>query len=185
MAMAQAFKVVICGDSGAGKTSIVHRYCFNCFTPQLMATMAADFVSHSIRLPDGEVTLHIWDTAGQEQYRAIGPLFYRSAALAIIVYPVVSDRPLDCARTWIDRMHSAEARAKIVVFGNKIDLARQPPEEVADWCAENEIPHFFCSALTGAGLKDGFQGAAAILQALRPPSRLSVLPATPPPTQCC
>jgi small GTP-binding protein len=180
------FKVVFCGDSAVGKTSIVHKRCFNCFTPQMMPTMGADFVSHVVRVPDGEVALSIWDTAGQEQYQAIGPLFYRSAALAFVVYAATDDRPLEKVQIWIDRMHSAEARAKIVAFGNKIDLVGRPTAEVADWCAGHQIPHFFCSALTGTGIRDGFQGAAAILLAARPPRRAAVLlqPAPPEPG-CC
>jgi small GTP-binding protein len=183
MANQGVFKVVLCGDSAVGKTSIVHRYCFNSFTPQMMATMGADFVSHP--LADGDVTLHIWDTAGQEQYQAIGPLFYRGAALAVVVYAVTDDHPLDSVQAWIDRMHNAEANAKIAVFGNKVDLVGQATTEVAEWCAGHQIAHFFCSAQTGTGLRDGFQGIAAILQASRPPPPPPpVLPQAPKPL-CC
>jgi signal recognition particle receptor subunit beta len=137
----------------------------------MLATMGADFVSHAVRVPNGEVTLHIWDTAGQEQYQAIGPLFYRGAALAFVVYAVTDEDPLSGVQGWVDRMHSAEAAAKIVVLGNKVDLVGEPAADVAEWCGGHQIPHCFCSALTGAGLRDGFQRAATILIGTRPPRR--------------
>jgi small GTP-binding protein len=185
MSLPSAFKIVFCGDSAVGKTSIVHRYCFNSFTHQMMATMGADFVSQRVRVSDGEVTLQIWDTAGQEQYHAIGPLFYRGAALAVVVYAVSDDRPLDTVLGWIDRMHDAEAMAKIVVFGNKVDLVPHPTTEVMEWCGGHQIQHFFCSARTGDGLKEAFQGVATVLCAGRPPPRLGELPPVEPASGCC
>jgi small GTP-binding protein len=146
--------------------------------------MGADFISQTVPLSDGAIPLHIWDTAGQEQYQAIGPLFYRSAAVAVVVYAVVDDRPLDSVNAWIEKMRNTEANVKIVVFGNKVDLVGRPNTEVADWCQTHQTPHFFCSALTGDGVKDGFIGVAEILRAQRPrpPVRLSL---SEPRSTCC
>jgi small GTP-binding protein len=179
------FKVVICGNSAVGKTSIVQRYCFNHFQQLALPTMGADFVSHSVRLPTGEVKLHIWDTAGQEQYQAIGPLFYRGAAMAFVVYAVTDDDALIDVQSWIDRIHAAEPSAKIVVFANKVDLVGHTPEDVAEWCELHQIPHFFCSAMTGTGIHDGFQRAATILRAARPASSRVVLLQPPHERSCC
>jgi small GTP-binding protein len=186
MSHEQRFKVVFCGNSAVGKTSIVQRYCFNSFTEQMIPTMGADFVSHSIHLPEGEITFQIWDTAGQEQYQAIGPLFYRDATLAFVVYSVTEVSPLNDVQNWITRMHAAEANAKIVVFGNKIDLVGNANDTVEEWCTDHQIPHFFCSALGGTGLQDGFQRAATMLLATRPAAdRLTLSPPRPPTSHCC
>jgi small GTP-binding protein len=163
-----AFKVVFCGNSSVGKTSIIQRCCFNCFTPNMIPTMGADFMPHTLQLPDAQVKLHIWDTAGQEEYQAIGPLFFRSALLAFVVYDVTAESPLEDTKMWIDRMHSIEPGIPIIVFGNKTDLVGSVTMKVGDWCAENGIAHFFCSALSGSGIQDGFIRAAEILGASHP-----------------
>jgi small GTP-binding protein len=123
---------------------------------------------HTVELPDAQVKLHIWDTAGQEQYQAIGPLFFRSALLAFVVYDVTTESTLEDTKRWIDRMHSIEPGIPIVVFGNKTDLVGSVTKKVAEWCAEKEIVHFFCSALSGSGIQDGFIRAAEILSASHP-----------------
>jgi small GTP-binding protein len=163
-----AFKVVVCGNSSVGKTSIVQRFCFNCFTAHTVPTLGADFMSRRVELPAGAVTLQIWDTAGQEQYQAIGALFFRSSSVAFIVYDVTSEGPLDEVRAWTGKMRSAEPEALIVVFGNKADLVGTATRDVANWCRREGIEHFFCSALSGSGIEEGFTRAAELLRAANP-----------------
>jgi small GTP-binding protein len=181
----QAFKVVLCGSSFVGKTSIVHRYCYGRFDAQMAPTMGADFISESVQLPDGEVKLQIWDTAGQEQYQAIGALFFRSASLAFVVYDVTTELPLQEVRKWMERMHDIEKEAVIVVFGNKIDLVGEVKNGVAEWCAEHDTAHFFCSALTGVGIEDGFIHAAMVLKKQCPMEQASALIIQGPPERPC
>jgi small GTP-binding protein len=182
----QAFKVVLCGTSFVGKTSILQRYCYGCFNPTMPPTMGADFVAHTVHCASGEVKLHIWDTAGQEHYQAICSLFFRSSSLAFVVYDVTTEKPLPDVQRWIDRVRDTEKNAIIVVFGNKIDLVDEFEQDVAEWCREQEIGHFFCSALTGDGIDDGFLHAAALLRQLWPvePGSLMIV-AMPTTRRCC
>ena len=83
-------KVVLIGESGVGKTSIISRYITNTFKSQLMSTPGANFVTKNIILEDENqsIKFEIWDTAGQERYRALAKVFYKNAAVCVLVYDI-------------------------------------------------------------------------------------------------
>jgi small GTP-binding protein len=181
----QEFKVVLCGNSFVGKTSIVQRYCYGCFSSVTPPTLGGDLVEHVLQSATGNLKLDIWDTAGQEQYQAIGSIFFHSAALAFVVYDVTTEEPLSIVKKWITQIHEKESSAIIVVFGNKTDLVENPQPEVAEWCAEQGLKHFFCSALSGTGIVEGFAHAAEVLRDRLPPQPSSELVPDAPRQWCC
>jgi small GTP-binding protein len=75
-------KVVLLGNSQVGKTCIITRLVSGKFSESL-STIGAAFQTHMLATPTGSVTLQIWDTAGQEQYRSLSPMYYRAAQVAI------------------------------------------------------------------------------------------------------
>jgi len=83
-------KVVLIGESGVGKTSIINRYISNAFSNVLTATPGASFTSKTLFLKDynQSIKFEIWDTAGQEKYRALAKVFYKTAAVCILVYDI-------------------------------------------------------------------------------------------------
>ena len=83
-------KVVLLGESGVGKTSIISRYTSNIFKSQLMSTPGANFVTKSIIMEDQNqsIKFEIWDTAGQERYRSLAKVFYKNAAVCVLVYDI-------------------------------------------------------------------------------------------------
>ena len=83
-------KVVLIGESGVGKTSIISRYITNTFKSQLMSTPGANFVTKNVIMEDDDQTIkfEIWDTAGQERYRALAKVFYKNAAVCVLVYDI-------------------------------------------------------------------------------------------------
>ena len=83
-------KVVLIGESGVGKTSIISRYISNTFSSVLMATPGANFTTKTVFLKDEQqsIKFEIWDTAGQEKYRALAKVFYKNAAVCILVYDI-------------------------------------------------------------------------------------------------
>ena len=161
------FKVVLCGNAQAGKTSILQRYCTGRFDQYTNPTVGADFISQTVYNGDRELKMHIWDTAGQEQYQAICTLYFRSTVLAIIVYAVTSPKPLEETVKWIDRMRNAEKDVVIVVFGNKIDLDENPTDEVLNWCNQHDVHHFFVSALTGENIQTAFEYIIQVLSTMQ------------------
>nr|ACF81381.1 unknown [Zea mays] len=85
-------KVIVLGDSGVGKTSLMNQYVHKKFSQQYKATIGADFVTKEVLIEDRLVTLQIWDTAGQERFQSLGVAFYRGADCCVLVYDVNSNR---------------------------------------------------------------------------------------------
>ena len=83
-------KVVLIGESGVGKTSTISRYINNTFKSQLMSTPGANFVTKNVIMEDDNqsIKFEIWDTAGQERYRALAKVFYKNAAVCVLVYDI-------------------------------------------------------------------------------------------------
>ena len=83
-------KVVLIGESGVGKTSIINRYISNTFSNVLTATPGASFTSKTLFLKEynQSIKFEIWDPAGQEKYRALAKVFYKTAAVCILVYDI-------------------------------------------------------------------------------------------------
>ena len=83
-------KVVLLGESGVGKTSIISRYTTNTFSSILMSTTGASFATKTMMLEDENqsVKFEIWDTAGQERYRALAKVFYKNASVCVLVYDI-------------------------------------------------------------------------------------------------
>ena len=96
-------KVIILGDSGVGKTSLMNQFVNKKFSNQYKATIGADFLTKEVMVDDRLVTMQIWDTAGQERFQSLGVAFYRGADSCVLVL---------CARTQRARRARALARPK-------------------------------------------------------------------------
>lgn len=134
----KSLKIVILGDSGVGKTSVMNRYSTGKFTGQYKATIGADFVSReNVVVTDlyGQrhlVTLQIWDTAGQERFQSLGVGFYRGADACLLVYDITDPHSLDSLDHWrkefldqvgggVHGLGDASTQFPFVVLGNKMD----------------------------------------------------------------
>jgi len=120
-------KMVLLGDTNVGKSSIVARLVKNEFAEfSCNPTIGASFSTHSVNLVDRVVTFEIWDTAGQEYYRSLTPLYYRGAHVAIIVYDITSEKSFTNARSWVDELQtSAGSQVVIGLAGNKVDMEEE------------------------------------------------------------
>ena len=83
-------KVVLIGESGVGKTSIISRYMTDTFSTTLGSTPGANFTTKTVLLKNENqsIKFEIWDTAGQEKFRSLTKVFYKSAAICILVYEI-------------------------------------------------------------------------------------------------
>ena len=95
-------KVVLIGESGVGKTSIITRYTRNQFKSQLMATSGANLVTKNVIMEDENqsIKFEIWDTAGQEKFRALAKVFYKNAAVCILVYDITRKSSFDALKNF-------------------------------------------------------------------------------------
>jgi len=120
-------KVIILGDSGVGKTSLMNQYVNKKFTNQYKATIGADFLTKEVMIDDKMVTLQIWDTAGQERFQSLGVAFYRGADCCVLVYDLTVPKTFESMESWReDFLVQASPRDPdnfpFVVIGNKADL---------------------------------------------------------------
>ena len=100
-------KVVLLGESGLGKTSIISKYTQNIFKSQRLPTTGANFVTKRIILEDENksINFEIWDTAGQEQYRSLAKVFYRNSDVCILVYDITRKASFDELKNhWVDEV---------------------------------------------------------------------------------
>ena len=93
-------KVVLIGESGVGKTSIITRYITNEFKSKIMATSGANYITKYIILEDENqsIKFDIWDTAGQEKFRALAKVFYKNAAICVLVYDITRKSSFDALK---------------------------------------------------------------------------------------
>ena len=100
-------KVVLIGESGVGKTSIIARYTQNSFKSQQLPTTGANFVSKIIILEDENksIKFELWDTAGQERYRSLAKVFYKNAAVCVLVYDITRKSSFDELKNfWVNEI---------------------------------------------------------------------------------
>ena len=102
-------KVVLIGESGVGKTSIINRYISNSFSSVLTATPGASFTTKTVLFQEynQSIKFEIWDTAGQEKYRALAKVFYKNATVCILVYDICQKKSFEeLKKYWINEIKS-------------------------------------------------------------------------------
>ena len=89
----QSIKVVLVGESGTGKTSIIQKYCNDVFTEDTNTTLGCANETKVIHLSNKkQIKLNIWDTAGQEAFRSINKIFYKDAQIVVLVYDITNQK---------------------------------------------------------------------------------------------
>jgi len=161
-------KVIILGDSGVGKTSLINQYVNKKFSGQYKATIGADFSTKEVSIDDRVVTMQIWDTAGQERFQSLGVAFYRGADCCVLVFDVSVPQSFKSLESWRDEfLVQASPRDPenfpFVVLGNKIDLENHAinSKRAMHWCqSKNNIPYFETSAKEAINVEQAFQTIA-------------------------
>eukprot|EP01060_Flectonema_neradi_P038658 TRINITY_DN818_c1_g5_i1.p1 TRINITY_DN818_c1_g5~~TRINITY_DN818_c1_g5_i1.p1 ORF type:complete len:233 (+),score=61.23 TRINITY_DN818_c1_g5_i1:71-700(+) len=116
-------KVIILGDSGVGKSSLMNQYVNKKFDSRYKATIGADFLTWNLQIDEVEVTLQIWDTAGQERFQSLGTAFYRGADACLLVFDLTNQDSFTHLTSWHDEfIVQAGGGREFVLVGNKNDL---------------------------------------------------------------
>ena len=117
------YKIVFMGDSGVGKSSIAERIVHDTFNIETEATIGASYFSKTIHKGEQSYNFNIWDTAGQEKYNCLVPLYYRNCDAAIIVYDITNRTSYKNALNRIPELRKNSTVETIMLIGNKTDLA--------------------------------------------------------------
>ena len=115
-------KVIIIGDSGVGKTSMLTQFVHERYNNNHDLTIGVDFGSKCVDVDGIDVKLQIWDTAGQEAFRSISRSYYKGAKVAIIVFDSRSLNYLDKVNSWINDLYMHNNDVNIIIVGNKKDM---------------------------------------------------------------
>jgi Ras-related protein Rab-7A len=180
-------KVIILGDSGVGKTSLMNQYVNKKFTNQYKATIGADFLTKEVMIDDKMVTLQIWDTAGQERFQSLGVAFYRGADCCALVFDLTEPKTFESMESWRDEFLMQTSprdpdNFPFVVIGNKADMEgkrKVPTTKAQGWCkAKNDIPYQETSAKEAYNVEAAFQEIARRALKQEPPEEQIYLPDT-------
>jgi small GTP-binding protein len=130
--MSTKFKVILLGDTGVGKTSIARRQAQGTFDFKMAPTVGASHLRAAMTIGKQEVDLMLWDTAGQEQFASLVPMYARGAHVCIIVGSIVNPDSIEHIALWRDRLFDAGERPPIIVAINKMDLVEGAPLTIED-----------------------------------------------------
>ena len=162
-------KIVILGDSGVGKTTLLQQYLNGKVTGQSKPTIGADFSKKEILIDNTVVTLQIWDTAGQEKFQSLGYAFYRGADCCALTFDLTNQTSFENLDRWKrgfleNAGPNDPATFPFVCLGNKLDKPDQrqvPTVKGQEWAKENNNMMFYeTSALDGVNVENAFRDMA-------------------------
>ena len=158
------FKLILIGNSGVGKSSILNRYMNKAFEESYKCTIGVDFLMKSIEINGKTVKLQLWDTAGQEKYKSMVASYYRGANVALVVFDITNHESFDSLPLWIENYYKNGPEQKnIILIGNKKDMIeeRQVTQEEAELFSQtNNMIYFETSAKDGDNIDYVFTYAA-------------------------
>jgi Ras-related protein Rab-21 len=106
-----SYKVVLLGEGRVGKTSLVLRFCRDTFVDGQPPTIQASCLERALRLGDKTVNLVVWDTAGQERFHALGPIYYRDADAALLVFDITDTDSFKRVQGWVRELRKMVSAA--------------------------------------------------------------------------
>jgi small GTP-binding protein len=175
-------KIVVLGSAYVGKTSIINRYCNSTFTQSTLSTVGAGFFTHSMFIDNTDITIMLWDTAGEERFRSVTPALLRGAHGMVLAFDLSEKSTFDDLDIYLDlfldtcKVDVTQA-PPVVLIGNKADLPmRAVSQEMIDkWKQKNRIAFYYpASAKSGSNVEEAMN--QLIKSILSPELR----PATPP-----
>lgn len=160
---ATLLKILVIGESAVGKSALLLRYTENTFTTSFMTTIGVDFKNKAIEIDGHNVKLQIWDTAGQEKFKAITKAYYRGAHGILVVFDISNMDSFTKTEGWIESIREANKDIDILLIGNKADLPRQVSREEAQALADKfNIKYYETSAKENQNVAKAFEDLAAL-----------------------
>ena len=160
----ESIKVVLLGESGVGKTSIISQFTKGLFNQDIMSTNGATFSTKKKEFKEQNkiLSFEIWDTAGQEKYRSLAKMFFKDAAVTLLVYDITNkDSFIEIKDYWMDLVkENGPEQVIMYIVGNKCDLSEKEAvseEEVRKYAQSQSISLWFTSAKDSTGIDELFE----------------------------
>lgn len=161
------FKLLIIGDSGVGKSSLMNRFSDNVFSESYINTIGVDFKIRTIEVNGKMIKLQIWDTAGQERFRTIVSSYYRGAHGIMIVFDITDKDSFNNVRMWTEEIRKyAIDNVKTILIGNKADFESKRQveySEAKEYADSMNMTYFETSAKTALNVEKSFFELATLL----------------------
>ena len=153
------YKILLLGDSTVGKTCFLLRYMDDSFLDLHMATIGLDYRLKTMILEDQKIVkVQLWDTAGQDKFRAITRNYYKGASGIILLFDVTNIKSFENIKKWINEIkEEISEKVSIILIGNKIDNANErkiSKEQGEKLASEIGVKFFETSAKTGEGINE-------------------------------
>lgn len=155
-----SFKILLVGDAGVGKSSLLLRFASDTFDVQ--PTIGVDFKSKLMTLGDKRLRLTIWDTAGNEKFRTLTSTYYRGAEGVILVYDVTRPETFANLSTWLEevQLYSTKPDCIKMIVGNKVDRENESiiqKKEGKEFANQHGCLFIECSAKTRHNVEQSFE----------------------------
>ncbi len=154
------YKLIFLGDQSVGKSCILNRFMNDTFTEEYQATIGLDFQSKNVQIDNQDIHLLLYDTAGQEKFRALIPMYTRDANIILLVYDVTSKDSFLHLSDWLRDLTNVKKEEVIfAVVGNKTDLDDRREvnsNEGENYAKEHDFIFAEVSAKTGDGFSELF-----------------------------
>ena len=160
------FKILLIGDSGVGKTSLIMRYTKNLFNEDYLNSIGVDFKSKDLYIEEKKIKLQIWDTAGQERFRTITSSYYRGAHAIAVVFDLTKRQSYDHVKRWMEDINKyAKENVLKFLIGNKADLKDEIQvsyEEARALASQMKTTYFSVSAKKNENINEFFETATKL-----------------------
>ena len=154
------YKLIMLGDENVGKTSIINRFKNNEYSGTYEPTLGLDFQTKSIMIDNINVKLLLYDTAGQEKFRPLIPLYTKEANIIFLIYDITNYNSFSNIDKWHELLNNMNKGEEIFfLVGNKIDLIEErkvKEEDAKNYADNNNFIFQEVSALKGDGIEELF-----------------------------
>jgi small GTP-binding protein len=167
------YKILLAGDVGVGKTSLINRFVTGYFADEYKATIGVNIYTKQLFIDNSEVNLQIWDVAGQTSFRQFRQRFFSGALGAFIVFDLTVSKSLDNLHaSWIKDIQNNAGDIPLILIGNKVDLRESiivSQQDVREFLNQhsNVEDHFITSALTGENVENAFHKLASLAYSIK------------------
>lgn len=156
--------ILLLGDSGVGKTSLLMRYMSNKFTESHISTLGVEYQKKIIKVDDKQVELKIQDTSGQDRFRAISKNYYKDVDGIMFVFDATNRESFEHINSWLKEVEENAANFEYIIVGNKMDLESIIDVNDEDVKEEYKDKKFLkTSAKTGEGVEEIFTELAYLI----------------------